>query len=44
MVSINTETDLPLSVDMPAQLFLKLLMLNQELKEIQLQTQQISNC
>jgi elongation factor P len=38
MVSINTETELPLSVDMPL-LFWKLLMLNLELEGIQLQMQ-----
>jgi elongation factor P len=32
MVSINTETELPLSVDMPPLWFLRLLMLNQELE------------
>jgi hypothetical protein len=37
MVSINTETELPLS-DMPPLWFLKLLMLNRELEGIQLQT------
>jgi hypothetical protein len=42
MVSINTETELPLS-DMPPLWFLRLLMLNWELEGIQLQNQ-ISNC
>jgi hypothetical protein len=43
MVSINTETELPLSVDMPPLWFLRLLMLNRELEGIQLHAQ-ISNC
>jgi hypothetical protein len=38
MVSINTETELPLSVDMPPSVVLELLMLNREL-EVQLQMQ-----
>jgi hypothetical protein len=39
MVSINTETELPLSVDMPPSVVLELLMLNLELEGIQLQMQ-----